>query len=111
MEIVFVNVKPMEHGLEISSNVKVWYVDIFTLKWDSFIRWIEIRCPPLKVNSQIIQECSPKNNNTNFKVGTKCQAKCKETGFKILGPLIRECLIIGIWSGYEQICIGKKTHN
>jgi hypothetical protein len=74
-----------------------------------FISYIEIRCLPLKIKIHVIQECLPEQNSTNFKFGTKCRARCNETSYRLIGPHIRECLILGIWSGYEQFCIGKKN--
>jgi len=67
----------------------------------------ETRCSPLKINPDIIQDCSPKQNTTNYIFGTKCRARCNKTGYRLAGLHIRECLIVGIWSGYEQFCIGK----
>ncbi|CAF3959284.1 unnamed protein product, partial [Rotaria sp. Silwood2] len=64
-----------------------------------------IRCPPLKVHPRVIQECLPQQNNTKLQFGSKCQAKCNETGYRLIGPRIRECLIMGRWTGYEQFCI------
>ncbi|CAF4284048.1 unnamed protein product, partial [Adineta steineri] len=65
-----------------------------------------IRCDPLKSNSDVIQECLPEQeNSTDFKFGTKCRARCSENGYRLLGPHTRECLILGIWSGYTQFCI------
>lgn len=63
----------------------------------------------MKINIHVIQECLPPQSSTDFKFGTKCQAKCNETGYRLLGPRTRECLVLGIWSGYEQFCIGKKN--
>ncbi|CAF3652114.1 unnamed protein product [Rotaria sp. Silwood1] len=65
----------------------------------------EIRCPPLKINTQVIQECLPKQNTSDFKFGTTCRAKCSKIGYQLVGPHTRECLILGIWSGYDQFCI------
>ncbi|CAF3838702.1 unnamed protein product [Adineta steineri] len=65
----------------------------------------EIRCPQLKVHSRIIQECLPKQNNTQLRFGTQCQVKCNDTGYRLIGPRIRECLSMGRWTGYEQFCI------
>ncbi|CAF1017076.1 unnamed protein product [Adineta steineri] len=66
----------------------------------------EIRCHSLKSNSDVIQECLPEQeNSTDFKFGTKCRARCSENGYRLLGPHTRECLILGIWSGYTQFCI------
>lgn len=42
-----------------------------------------------------------------MRVGTQCQAKCNETGFRLVGPRVRECLSIGRWTGYDQSCVGK----
>ena len=67
----------------------------------------EIRCPLLRGSTYVVQECSPEQNTTNVKFGTKCRAKCNETGYRLLGPRVRECLIVGLWTGYEQFCIGK----
>ncbi len=71
------------------------------------IYYVEIRCPPLKNHMQVIQECLPEQNTTDFRFGTKCRARCNETGYRLIGPRTRECLIVGIWSGYEQFCTGK----
>jgi hypothetical protein len=68
---------------------------------------IEIRCPPLKNHPRVIQECLPQQSNKKLQFGTKCQAKCNETGYRLIGPRIRECLSISKWTGYEQFCIGK----
>ncbi|CAF4456676.1 unnamed protein product [Rotaria sp. Silwood2] len=65
----------------------------------------EIRCPLLKINTKVVQECSPEQNSSDFKIGTKCQAKCSEIGYRLIGPHTRQCLILGIWSGYEQFCV------
>ncbi len=65
----------------------------------------------MKINTQVIQEClSEQNNSTVFKVDTKCRARCREFGYRLLGPHTRICLILGIWSGYEQFCIGRKIN-
>lgn len=56
----------------------------------------------------MIQECLPEQNSTDFRFGTKCRARCNETGYRLIGPRTRECLIVGVWSGYEQFCVGKK---
>ncbi|CAF1552927.1 unnamed protein product, partial [Rotaria sordida] len=53
----------------------------------------------------MIQECLPKQNSSDFKIGTKCQAKCREISYQLIGPHTRQCLILGVWSGYEQFCI------
>ncbi len=74
-----------------------------------FIYNIEIRCPALKINIRVIRDCLPEQNSTDFKFGTKCRARCNETGYRLIGPHTRECLILGIWSGYEQFCMGKKN--
>lgn len=68
---------------------------------------VEIHCPPLRINTYVVQECSPEQNTTDLKFGTKCRAKCNETGYQLVGPRVRECLIVGLWTGYEQFCIGK----
>ncbi|UJR22438.1 hypothetical protein I4U23_025498 [Adineta vaga] len=65
----------------------------------------EIHCPLLKTTTHVIQECLPKQNSINLKFGTKCQARCIESHSQLLGSHTRECLILGIWSGYEQFCI------
>lgn len=52
-------------------------------------------------------ECSPQQNSTKYQFGTKCRAKCNETGYRLIGPRIRECLSMGRWTGYDQSCIGK----
>ncbi|CAF3278069.1 unnamed protein product [Rotaria sp. Silwood2] len=65
----------------------------------------EIRCPLLKINTKVVQECSPEQNSSDFKISTKCRAKCSEIGYRLIGPHTRQCLILGIWSGYEQFCV------
>ncbi|CAM4818585.1 unnamed protein product [Rotaria magnacalcarata] len=65
----------------------------------------EIRCSPLKMSTQTTQECSPTQNTSSFIVGTKCRVKCSVTGHRLIGPSTRECLSLGIWSGYQQFCI------
>jgi hypothetical protein len=74
------------------------------------IYYTEIRCSPLKINTEVIQECLPEQNSTDLKFGTKCRARCGEIGYRFIGPHVRECLILGIWSGYEQFCVGKKIN-
>jgi hypothetical protein len=69
--------------------------------------FLEIHCPSLKVHARVIQECLPQQNNTKYQFGTKCQAKCNETGYRLVGPHARECLSMGRWTGYEQFCIGE----
>jgi len=61
----------------------------------------------LKVRPRVIQECLPQQNNTKYQFGTKCRAKCNETGYRLIGPRTRECLSVGKWTGYEQFCIGE----
>lgn len=75
-----------------------------------FIQTTEIRCPPLEINIHVIQECVPEQNTTYLKFGTKCRAKCNETGYRLVGPRTRECLVVGLWTGYEQFCIGKRMN-
>ncbi|CAF0841961.1 unnamed protein product [Didymodactylos carnosus] len=60
-----------------------------------------VHCFPLKKNPLVILNCQPKNST---KFGTKCIASCP-TKFRIAGPRSRECLINGIWTGYDQYCI------
>ncbi|CAF3636597.1 unnamed protein product [Rotaria sp. Silwood1] len=64
-----------------------------------------IRCPALKTHPRVIQECLPQQNTTKLHFGTKCEAKCNKTGYRLIGPRIRECLVMGRWTGYEQFCI------
>ncbi|CAF3600564.1 unnamed protein product [Rotaria sp. Silwood1] len=64
-----------------------------------------IRCPALKIHPRVIQECLPQQNTTKLHFGTKCEAKCNKTGYRLIGPRIRECLVMGRWTGYEQFCI------
>jgi hypothetical protein len=61
----------------------------------------------LKIHPRVKQECLPQQNHTKFSFGTKCRAKCNETGYRLIGPRTRECLSMGKWTGYEQFCIGK----
>ncbi len=61
----------------------------------------------MKIHPRVVQECLPKQSNTKFQFGTNCQAKCNETGYRLVGPRIRECLSMSRWTGYEQFCIGK----
>ena len=104
MEIVFVNVDKMGSGLDINQNVKVrLFVEII----DGRLSFSEIRCPSLKIHPRVQQECLPAQNNNKFHFGTKCQAKCNATGYRLVGPRVRECLSTGEWTGYEQFCIGK----
>ena len=67
----------------------------------------EIRCPGLKANSRVVQQCTPEQNETSSRVGTRCRATCNATGYRLLGPQMRECLILSRWTGYDQYCIGK----
>lgn len=61
----------------------------------------------MKAN-RVIQKCSPESNDESFvKVGTQCQAKCNETGYRLIGPRLRQCLILGRWTGYDQMCVGE----
>jgi coenzyme F420-reducing hydrogenase gamma subunit len=103
-----VNVVKTEYGLDVNQNVKV---KTFVLSASEYFHFylIEIRCPPLKNHPRVIQECLPQQNNTKLQFGTKCQAKCNETGYRMIGPRIRECLSISKWTGYEQFCIGKRS--
>ena len=75
------------------------------------IHSLEIHCLPLKTDSQVFQECSPKPNSTGATVGTRCRARCNESAHRLLGPSTRECLIVGRWSGYDQFCIGKQREH
>ncbi|UJR26649.1 hypothetical protein I4U23_007966 [Adineta vaga] len=65
----------------------------------------EIRCPSLQTRSRVLQECFPQQHTTKVQFGTKCQAKCNNTGYRLIGPRIRECLSMGRWTGYDQFCI------
>lgn len=56
----------------------------------------------------MIQECVPESNRTNVKAGTICRARCAKIDYELIGPAVRECLILGRWSGYDQICDGTK---
>ena len=94
----------MEDGLDEKHNVKVeWKIRRMFAHLS-----LEIRCLALTVNNHVIQTCSPDPvNRTTWAVGTICQAVCNETGYRLIGPGIRQCLSVGHWTGYEQFCIGR----
>ena len=70
----------------------------------------EIRCPTLKNQSRLIQDCSPPQNQTQYRASTKCRATCNGTGYRLIGPRNRECLSTGKWTGYDQSCaVGLET--
>ncbi len=100
------NVVKMEHGLDVNPNVKVRHL-AYLITIILLVLFLEIRCPSLKIHPRVIQECLPQQNTTKFPFGTKCRAKCNETGYRLIGPRMRECLSVGRWTGYEQFCIGE----
>lgn len=108
---VFANAKTMEHGLDNSLTVKVGSL-ITCVDSRMFVHLlIEIHCPPLKFHTRVIQTCSPEQTSGSiWTVGTKCQAICNETGYRLIGPSVRQCLSLGYWSGYEQYCIGRRRN-
>ena len=102
------NVYRMERGLAVFQRVKV-EIDRCVGEIEKFVRCLEISCPALKPNSRVIHQCSLASTieKNHFEVGAECEAKCNQTGYRIVGPRIRKCLPIGKWTGYDQSCIGK----
>ena len=104
MEIAFANVAPTEHGQDVHRNVKVrGALRIRTV----ILSLLEIRCPPIQGRARVIQECFPQQNSTKLQFGTKCRAKCNDTGYRLIGPRVRECLSVGRWTAYDQFCVGE----
>ncbi|XP_055538598.1 fibrillin-1 isoform X2 [Wyeomyia smithii] len=65
---------------------------------------IRNRCQPLTAPNNGEINCSRSRHRSQFFYKTKCSIRCN-TGYKLVGPAVRQCNGTGIWDEGESLCI------